>query len=213
MTFNQRIVSVIKNLGLLYFSLLVFIFILFASIILTIPESNITARVVVSIIGSTCFSLLIIIILSNANENVIALQRVNQEAKNKFDKSSINIEKSNINSIFTNIINISYKNNYFIALIIGTVFGITLFFLSTSNYLFYLVDNSGSMGTCPNWTLEKRCPNPLVSPEKSTVSSVTKQLHEIFKGNEGIGRTEVPESSLPILPFYKFTPDVKLTVR
>ena len=210
MAFNQRILSVIKNLGLRYLSLLVFISIFFASIILTIPESAITERVVISLIGSTCFFLLVNIILSNQNENVIALQRVNQEIKTKLDGSSINLKKSNINSIFTNITNINYKNKNFISLIIGAVFGITLFSFSTSHYLFYMVDNSGSMGLCPNWTEKEKCPKPLPSPEEVTVTYVTEHLTKLFEDDKSLGSTEVSESSLPILPFYKFTPDVKV---
>jgi len=89
MTFNPRVISVIKNLGLLYFLLLALIFILFASISLTIPESSVPGRVVVSVIGSTFFFVIVNIILSNANENVIALQRVNQEIKTALHGSSI----------------------------------------------------------------------------------------------------------------------------
>ena len=88
--------------------------------------------------------------------------------------------------------------------------GITLFFLSTSHYLFYLVDNSGSMGTCPNWTSDKGCPQPLLSPDKSTVKYVTEHLNKLFEDDKSLGSTEVSKSSLPILPFYKFTSDVKV---
>ena len=133
MTFNQRTMSVIKNFSLLYFLLLVFIFILFASTILTIPESAVLARVIVSLIGSGFFFVIINIIVSNAN--AISLQKINQETHTQFNESSFNVRESTVNSMFTNIIHISSQGKIFISLTIGAILGITLFFLSTSHYL------------------------------------------------------------------------------
>jgi hypothetical protein len=208
MTSNPRVNSVVKNLGLLYFLLLVFVFILFASIALIIPESAFLPRVVVSLVGSAIFFLITYFI----SFNTIYLQRVNQKVNTQFNKSSFSVIESTVDSMFTNtnIINTSNRCECFVSLLIATILGTTLFFLSTSHYLFYIVDNSGSMGICPNWTSEKGCPQPLLSPDKSTVKYVTKHLNKMFEADKSLGSIEVSKSSLPIFPFYKFTSDVKV---
>jgi hypothetical protein len=119
MTSKRSVTSVVKKFGLLHFLLLVFMLTLFVSIALTIPESATSVRVVVSMIGSTSLFAIIKIILSNA----IYLQKVNQETNTQFNESSFNVTDSNIHSVFTNIINVSNRNEVFVSLIIGTVFG------------------------------------------------------------------------------------------
>jgi hypothetical protein len=161
----------LKNLNLVSCVCLLFPFIFFATLSLMIPESATLFRLVVSTIGAILLTLLINIILTNISiSQVIISEKINQ------------------------ISNFRYRIIHCLAC--GTVFWLLLFFLSSSHYLFYVVDNSGSMGKCPGWDGTK-CPELVSEPDKFLVNKVNKELYDMFDKNKNLGREEV-SSKLPL---------------
>lgn len=165
----------------LSFSLLV-VFVLFTVFSLIIPESHLVDRLVVSTIGTVLFVLIVHTILNRVSY---------------FQ-----------GDFLSNLITYKYSRTVYL-LGLGTVFWLFIFFLSSSHYLFYIVDNSGSMGTCPVWNGTK-CLKVLPNSDKLPVNRVTQYLYSKVEKDEELGSEDVPESSLPFLPFVKLNPDIKV---
>jgi len=175
---------------------------------LSIQESNMLGKFVIAIIGMILFFLLFNFILFNVN----SLRLVNQKIQNEFrGNTNIIITDSNDVAIFNN--SSENKNRNFISLAIAAVLGLIIFSLSTSHYLVYMVDNSGSMGICQNYNYEdKKCTETLRDSDELKVKKVTDYLNGIISKDKLLGSEKLTKSSLPLLPFYEFTPDIKVSL-
>jgi len=161
--------------------------ILFAAVSLNIPESDLLGKSIISIIATAIFFAFINLVLFNIN----SLKQINQKMLNRLENSNICIINSEDVALFNN--SSENKSRNFFSLLFATVLGLIIFFLSTSHYLFYIVDNSGSMGTCPNWN-GQNCGELGRNPDESTVKIVTDYLGSIFK-DKILGSEEVPKAS------------------